>query len=257
MATDIRALLEQCRQALQAADPGFAGSALALALDSALREQLRAALPPVAAGARTSAQQVAQAWQTVARGLKLSHPALYDELQARVMNLLNAGEVADPATELLALEAEVRKLRAEGEPLHAKLHDMVKRAADSQRALDALYKALAIAAPGVAGSTDAQTLALQRLEALVNERQQPAAVAPSRSGQAPAPARLQEADGPVPGMALLRAVVEGSREFSKEQREWMVSECMTLTRWEFTPVELLEKGDAWMAQRVLDAQPPA
>ena len=62
----------------------------------------------------------------------------------------------------------------------------------------------------------------------------------------------------MPSRAILEAVAAGRREFSKEQREWMIGETLALTSWQYTPVEMIEKGDAWMAQLVLDSpNPPA
>ena len=44
------------------------------------------------------------------------------------------------------------------------------------------------------------------------------------------------------------------RFFNKEQREWCVGEAMVVTGFQFTPVELIEKGDAAMARLILDAR---
>ena len=86
----------------------------------------------------------------------------------------------------------------------------------------------------------------------------PAAQAGGGAGNGQAAAPKPPTEGPIPSRAVLEAVVAGSREFSKEQREWTVGECMALTGWEFTPVELIQHGDAWMAQKILASpNPPA
>jgi hypothetical protein len=58
-------------------------------------------------------------------------------------------------------------------------------------------------------------------------------------------------EGPVPTRAILRAVQAGQRGFSAEQRDWVVGEAMAVTGWQFTPLELLAKGEPWLAERLL------
>jgi hypothetical protein len=59
------------------------------------------------------------------------------------------------------------------------------------------------------------------------------------------------AESRIPTRAVLEAVVAGQCPFTDDQREWTVAECVALTGWSLTPLELIEKGDAWMAQKVL------
>lgn len=261
MSIDLRNLLIDCRIALRGLPGKADDDPLFVRLDRAIREVTEAVMPPPSPSTKTTAQQVALAWQTASRGLKLSHPELYGQLSERVMNLLNTRELVEPVTELLQLEEQVRKLESSQTPLLVKLSDMVKKASEAQNALDQLHKALAAAAPAVAGASEPQALALLRLDTLIAERDAPSAHAPmasigSMGANAPARKPAPPPEGPIPSRAILDAVVAGERSFSKEQREWMIGECMALTAWEFTPVELLEKGESWMAQKVLESPNP-
>jgi hypothetical protein len=53
---------------------------------------------------------------------------------------------------------------------------------------------------------------------------------------------------------VLEAVLTGQRKFNKAQLEFTIGEVMVLTGWQMTPVELIEKGEVWMAQTVLENQ---
>jgi len=253
MGTDLRTLLVDCRIALRSALGHFEQDPLSARLEAAIREVTQASLPPPSANTKTTAQQVALAWQTVTRGLKLSHPELYEQLSEKVMNLLNVKELVEPVTELLQLDEQVKKLEAERTSLQSRLLEQRSRALQAQAQLDELHKALAAAVPRIAAAGDAQETALKRLEALVAERDLPRAEGLPASGGQAAGKSAAPIDGPVPTRAVLEAVANGTREFSKEQREWMIGETLALTGWQYTPVELIEKGDAWMAQLVLDS----
>jgi hypothetical protein len=252
--SELRTLLIDARIALRREMGHFEADPLSKRLETAIKQVTEEVMPPPSASTKTSAQQVALAWQTVCRGLKLTKPELYDEMSTRVMNLLNIKELVEPVTEILQLEEHVKKLESAQVPLHQRLADVRKKAVEAQNRLDELHKALGAAAPQVTDDGDAQALAKKRIDALVQEAQMPksesagsGARAASKTAAAPPP------DGPIPSRAVLEAVVAGGKEFSKEQREWSVGECMALTSWEFTPVELIEHGDAWMAQKILDS----
>jgi hypothetical protein len=58
-------------------------------------------------------------------------------------------------------------------------------------------------------------------------------------------------EAPMPGQAVLEAVIAGERKFNKAQLEFSVSEAMVLTNWEMTPLELMEKGHVWLAELIL------
>jgi len=112
--------------------------------------------------------------------------------------------------------------------------------------LNSLQKALAAVAPGGSDADDPQVAALARIEWLaVHGKPDPAAAAAAREA---------ELNAPVPGRAVLKAVIAGSRKFTKEQLEFSISEAMVLTGWEMTPIELLEKGEVWLAKQVLKNQ---
>lgn len=252
---DLRTLLIDTRIALRGAMGQVEDDPLGKRLDTAIRQITEEVMPPPSANTKTSAAQVALAWQTVCRGMKMTHPALYDEMSTRVMNLLNVKELVEPVTELLQLEEQVKKLESAAVPLHQRLAEVRKKAAETQAMLDELHKALGAAAPQVTAAGDAQSLARLRLDALIKEAQTPkpaAAAGASAKGAPSASAAAPTVEGPIPTRAVLEAVAAGSREFSKEQREWSVGECMSLTGWQYTPVELIEHGDGWMAQKILE-----
>jgi hypothetical protein len=247
--TELRALLLDARIALRSALPGFDEDPLRARLEQTLLNLTEQLVPPTGSGAntKTTAQQVALAWQTVCRGLKLSQPALYDELAAKVMSLLDERELVEPVAELLQMEAQVKQMETRQKALQNRLTEKDRKAAEIQERLDQLYQALATAAPEITAAPDAQALALMRVAALV---------ATPRANTAPSGAKVEAApppDAPVPDRRVLEAVQSGVRPLSPAQREWCVAECLALTGWQFTPVELIERGDAWMAEQILAA----
>lgn len=243
---ELRILLIDARIALRDV-PGFDDDPLRPRLEQAIRDISEYVMPPPAASTKTTAQQVALAWQTASRALKLSHPPLYDELAAKVMGLLNERELVEPVTELLQLEAQVKKLEAGQKSFQSRLAELSKKSGEAQQRLEQLYQALASAVPQPIPEPEPQALALKRLELLLAQGPRPAA-AGGRAAAAAAPV-----EGPVPSRAVLEAVVAGGRGFSREQREWCVAECLALTGWQFTPIELIERGDAYLAQTLLAA----
>jgi hypothetical protein len=111
--------------------------------------------------------------------------------------------------------------------------------------LNTLHKTLAAATPDFAGATEGevQHVALRRIEWLA-----------SRGGTDPSAAlaaKEAEMQAPVPGQAVLEAVIAGERRFTKAQLEFSVSEAMVLTNWEMTPLEIIERGEAWLAGLIL------
>ena len=85
---------------------------------------------------------------------------------------------------------------------------------------------------------DPQHVALRRIEWLT-----------TRSGVDPAAAEAAkeaEMEAPMPGQAVLEAVIAGQRHFTKPQLEFSVSEAIVLTGWELTPVEIMAKGEPWL-----------
>ena len=111
--------------------------------------------------------------------------------------------------------------------------------------LNTLQKSLAAALPEITHH-DPQQAAILRIEWLLkNGGSDPSAAAAAKAA---------EMEAPMPSREVLEAVVANKRKFNKAQLEFTVGEVMVLTGWEMTPVELLEKGEQWLAQKVLDHQ---
>jgi hypothetical protein len=111
--------------------------------------------------------------------------------------------------------------------------------------LSTLHKTLAAASPDYQAGTDddAQHTAMRRIEWLAK-----------RGGSDPAAAmaaKEAEMEAEVPGQAVLEAVIAGQRHFTKAQLEFSVSEAIVLTGWEMTPVEIMAKGQPWLAELIL------
>jgi hypothetical protein len=247
----LRNLLIDCRIALRRAAQGDEGSALGSRIDGLIREIDRGQLAPPAAAeetvhGRVGSQQVALAWQTACRGLMLAQPQIYSGLRDKVMALLDERELRDPDQELLSAEAEAQRLHTELSALRTRLNESLLRAGQSQTALTVLREALQEAAqdmPDADTFRDPQALALASVEWL---RRRPT------GGSAGAAQSAAAEEGPVPTSALLESVAAGNREFSQAQREWVVGEALGITGWSMTPVELLAKGDPWLAGKVLE-----
>lgn len=246
---ELRLLLIDARIALRNDMPGFDEDPLRTRMDQAIHDISEYVMPPPSATTKTTAAQVALAWQTASRALKMTHPPLYDELAAKVMGLLDEKELVEPVTELLQLGDQVKKLEASQKTLQGRITELGKKGSDSQMRAEQLYQLLERALPAQLGS-DPHALALARLEALIAKARpaEPAAVARSVATRAPA-----AADAPIPPRERIQAVAAAQAAFTREQREWVIAECMTLTQWQFTPLELIEKGDAWMAEQMLAA----
>ena len=112
--------------------------------------------------------------------------------------------------------------------------------------LNTLQKSLAAAVPDVPASKDAQSDAQRRIEWLLSHGGVDAGAAEA--------AKAAEMEAPMPGRAVLEAVIAGERKFTKAQLEFTIAEAMVLTGWQMTPLELTEKGEPWLAQLVLDNQ---
>ncbi len=245
----LRPLLIDCRIELRKALRQFDQTDLCHRIDTALsmlgNEAAKAGAPdrpagPVAPAERT-AQQVAYAWQMAARSLKSTHPSLYAELQKEVLRLLDGAGFADANAEIERLKQDLEE--AEAAAGRAKLARM-----KATGQLNTVCKALAAAAPQVPESGDAQATALARIEALVKGQGGPAAAA---AGGGARPEALDPEAVPPPPF-VLELVQAGQRSFTKAQREFAVAEAMIVTGWQYTPVELLERGEAWLAGLLLN-----
>ncbi|MFY2763976.1 hypothetical protein [Arenimonas sp. MALMAid1274] len=115
--------------------------------------------------------------------------------------------------------------------------------------LNTLHKSLAAAVPEVPAGKDAQSDALRRIEHLV-------AHGASAPGAVEA-AKAAEMDAPMPGRAVLEAVIAGERKFTKAQLEFTIAEAMVLTGWAKTPLELMQEGEPWLAELILKNQADA
>lgn len=115
--------------------------------------------------------------------------------------------------------------------------------------LNTLQKTLAAAVPEVVPSKDAQSDAQRCIEWLT----QNGGVDPM-AAQA---AKTAEMEAPMPGRAVLEAVIAGERKFTKAQLEFSIAEAMVLTGWQMTPLELTQKGEPWLADLILQNQSAA
>ena len=111
--------------------------------------------------------------------------------------------------------------------------------------LNTLHKTLAAATPNFAGDVagEPQHVAQRRIQWLVESGGTDPAIALA--------ARQAEMEAPMPGQAVLEAVIAGERKFNKAQLEFSVSEAMVLTNWEMTPLEIIGKGEVWLAELIL------
>lgn len=238
----IRNLLLDCRTALRKAHKDFDDHPLRETLDDTIielgeavvRQQLEAAPPPPRPVASPVGQRVAYAWQSVAREMRRTHPELYQDMLARVTERLDEEVLDDPQDEIDTLRQRLRERQAE--------------AALATAELAALRAALEAAVPleDAYGGSDAER-AQVRLELLVK--------AASHGGGLPktAPGAVKMAEeSHVPGRGILQAVAAGQRPLSAGQREWCVGEAMVLTGFAHDPTELIARGDAALAQLVLD-----
>jgi hypothetical protein len=112
--------------------------------------------------------------------------------------------------------------------------------------LNTLQKTIEAATPTFDGDDEGepQHIALRRVEWLAK-----------RAGTDPnalAAAREEELNAPMPGQTVLEAVISGERQFTKAQLEFSLSEAMVLCGWELTPLEIMQKGEAWLAKLLLD-----
>ncbi len=111
--------------------------------------------------------------------------------------------------------------------------------------LNTLHKMLAAASPNFSGDAtgEAQHVAQRRIQWLVESGGTDAAAAQA--------AREAEMEAPMPGQAVLEAVIAGTRKFNKAQLEFSVAEAMVLTNWEMTPLEIIGKGEVWLAELIM------
>lgn len=247
----IRPLLIDCRIELRKSLRNFDQSDLCHRLDTALTLLASSGGSSVPAPAdakpdgppqrsERNAQQVAYAWQMAARNLKSSHPSLYAELHKEVLRLLDAGEAFVDA------HAEIERLKQDLEAAESNAGTAKLSRMKATGQLSTVCKTLAAAAPQVAETGDAQATALARIEALVKSQ------GANLGSVAEVMAGAADPDAVPPPAFVLEMIRSGERRFSKAQREFAVAEAMIVTGWQFTPVELLERGESWLAGLLLN-----
>ncbi len=216
---------------------------------------------------RASAAQAAIAWQMAARNLKRSHPEAFFRLQEEVSAILEQRGIEDPDKRLKQLERELRERESELEAERVRLAECERRIAALEQALAEaeasraailgerhfweerlaeLYRALADLAPELAGE-DPQRLALLRIAHVAEQLEQARRTGTLGDGGA--------APSAAPSRAVIEQVAAGEARFSDAQRDWVIGEALTLTNWEMSPVEMLAKGDAWLARLLLERRP--
>jgi hypothetical protein len=253
---DLRDLLIDCRIELRKLSREFQKSELCDRLDMAIQAVAAGTLaaptdaPPAEPAPMErsekgqTASQVALAWQTAARDLKFSDPAIHARLGEKVMRLLGAKSLVDPAAEIHQLETQIVELRKQIAAKEKAAHSIeVER--------DAVLGALATAVPTLKDGGDRLGVALARVDWLVAELAK--GPAPTASGGSVRKA-VPDPQDTIPTPELLSAVAAGAAGFTKEQREWSVGEAMVLSGFQFTPVELIAKGDAAIAQMIVSAR---
>lgn len=234
MDKQLRNLLLDCRSALRRVDRKFEDSPLGERLDETIIKMGAAAQPSptdVSPVPQTfAAQQVAYAWQVAARELRHTHPELHAELGKRVRERLDADQLHDPGTEILALQA--------------RLHEGTTARQTTETELQALRRTLADAVPleGPDAVGSESELAQRRLQLLLEVA--------NRGGRLPKP-RAEDPSEIAPTREELQAVSEGRRELNSNEREWCIGEVMIVTSFQHTPEQLLARGDADLARLVL------
>ncbi len=244
----IRPLLIDCRIELRKSQRHFDQSDLCHRIDTALALLGSPVGVPVPGAAKPdgpprpaerSGQQVAYAWQMAARNLKTSHPSLFNELQKEMLRLLDAG----PA--FIDANAEIERLKQDLEAAEASAGAAKLARMKATGQLSTVCKTLAAAAPQVSEKDDAQATALARIEALVHGQ------GANLSSVAEVMAGAADPETVPPPNFVLERVHAGERRFNKAQREFAIAEAMIVTGWQYTPVELLERGESWLAGLLL------
>jgi len=273
--TDLRALLIDARIELRKSQRDFMKSELCDRMDQAISALANApagiptngapepaapapAVHPIpmapSANKAHTANQVGLAWQTAARDLRFSHPHVYEALSQRVMALLGDKSLVDPAAEIeqLMKAAELAKKMTIVAQEQRKAALAERDAMIDER--DVLLGALATAVPELTDGGDKLGTALARLEKLKTQTAMPQSVRgaqfDSKSSSAAASAAAP-VEGPIPSLEALTAIAAGQRKFTKEQQEWALGEAMVLSGFRQTHVELLEQGEAALAQMIL------
>ena len=245
----LRTLLIDCRIELRKLVRDFHKTELCERLDVAMQTLAQASpveldvkSPPTATAVREikeTSNQVALAWQMAARDLKFTNLALYEAMSKKVMARLGTKTLVDQVDELRQLEDTVADLQKQQVAA-----DKSQLALETER--DALLGALASAVPELGDGGDQVAVALARIDWL---KAQVLRAAPSMAARA-----ISEEESRVPTAEIIAVVAAGGRQFTKAQREWCVGEAMVLSGFQFTPMELIEQGDARIAKIIAEAK---
>jgi hypothetical protein len=245
---ELRTLLIDCRIELRKLVREFHKTELCERLDVAVQslgaaggaemDLKQAPSPSTVREVKETSNQVALAWQTAARDLKFSHPTLYDQLSKKVMSKLGVKTLVDQVDELRQLEDQVGELKKQ-----QAVAEKARHALEIER--DALLGALATAVPELADGGDRIGVALSRIDFLKRQAESGGGRSGARSSAAAAQA---EEENRIPSAEVIAMVAAGSRRFTNAQREWSVGEAMVLSGFQLTPMELIEQGDAKIAE---------
>ena len=248
---ELRTLLIDCRIELRKLVRDFHKTELCERLDVAVQSLANAGgvemdlkqppKPDVVQNVKETSSQVALAWQTAARDLKFTHPTLYDQMSKKVMSKLGVKTLVDQVDELRQLEDTVSELKK-----HQEVADKARHAVEVER--DALLGALASAVPELSDGGDRIGVALARIELLKKH-----GASSAGGGRSSAASAAAEEENRIPGPEVLAAVAAGGRRFTNSQREWCVGEAMVLSGFQLTPMELIEQGDAKIAEIIRSA----
>jgi len=246
---ELRMLLIDCRIELRKLVRDFHKTGLNERLDVALQSLAATADtdadgkgPPSAARVRQireTSNQVALAWQMAARDLKFSNPPLYDAMSKKVMARLETKTLVDQVDELRQAEDNVAELHRQQAAA-----EQARLALEAER--DTLLGALATAVPQLGDGGDRLGVALARIDWL---KAQAVKAVPSRAVET-----TNEEESRIPNDEVMAVVAAGARKFTKAQREWCVGEAMVLSGFQYTPMELIEQGDARIAGIITGAK---
>ena len=237
----LRTLLIDCRIELRKLVREFHKTELCERLDAMVQTLQRTPMeigpdappsPVAAREIRETSNQVALAWQAAARDLKFSNLPLYETMAKKVIQRLESKTLVDQADEVLALEQRLRDMQAE-------LAGAAKATEAVEDERNAVLGALATAAPQLGGGGDRLGVALARIDWLQGQIKRAAPTMDMRAETAE--------ETRIPGPELIAIVASGGRRFTDAQREWCVGEAMVLSDFQFTPMELIEQGDARIA----------
>ena len=251
---DLRAVLIDCRIELRRLVRDFHKTPLCERLDAATQALANApaedAPPgdPAAPGApaasrqrqvRETSNQVALAWQLVARDLKFTQPPLYEAMSKKVMARLEAKTLIDQVDELRQAEANVAGLRQQQAELEAQ-----QKSIEAER--DTLLGALASAVPQLKDGGDRIGVALARIDCLKAQATKATPVVTVGT--------VVEEETRIPSAEMMSLIAAGGRQFTHAQREWCIGEAMVLSGFQYTPMELIEQGDANIARIITSAR---